>query len=75
MLMGSAITGGAVDRLYTEDELADHLKLPVKTLAYWRQRGKGPKWFRAGRHVRYRESAVVAWETEQEREATTGDLA
>jgi DNA-binding transcriptional MerR regulator len=57
-----------MDRLYTEAELAEHLKLPPKTLAHWRGRGTGPPWFRAGKHVRYRESAVAEWQAERERE-------
>jgi predicted DNA-binding transcriptional regulator AlpA len=60
-----------MDRAYTEEELAGHLGLSPKTLAYWRARGKGPKYFRAGKHVRYRESAIVEWEKAQEREATS----
>jgi hypothetical protein len=57
-----------MDRVYTEDELAEHLHVPPKTIEYWRYRRTGPKWFRAGRHVRYRESAVREWEKAREDE-------
>jgi DNA-binding transcriptional MerR regulator len=60
-----------MDRLYTETELAEHLKVPAKTLAGWRSRGTGPPWFRAGKHVRYREPAVIQWQEAQEREAAS----
>jgi hypothetical protein len=64
--------GVAVDAVWTEEELAEHLRMPAATVKYWRSRGKGPRWFRAGKHVRYRESAVRAWEASQEDEASAG---
>jgi predicted site-specific integrase-resolvase len=58
-----------MDRIYTPEQLADHLQVSADTLEYWRRTGKGPDWFPAGRHPRYRESAILAWEKEQEQEA------
>jgi hypothetical protein len=57
-----------MDRVYTEDELAEHLQVPVHTVKYWRAHKRGPKWFRVGRHPRYRESAIREWELAQEAE-------
>ena len=54
-------------RALTEREVAELLGLSVATLRAWRHRGKGPRFFRLGRSVRYlpsdladfvRESAV-----------------
>jgi DNA-binding transcriptional MerR regulator len=59
-----------VDAVWTEEELAEHLKVPAATVKYWRSRGAGPKWFRAGKYVRYRESAIREWETGREDEAS-----
>jgi predicted site-specific integrase-resolvase len=55
-----------MDRVYTPEQLAEHLQVPVDTLEWWRRKGKGPNWFLAGRHPRYREAAITAWEQEQE---------
>jgi DNA-binding transcriptional MerR regulator len=61
-----------VDRTYTQEQLAEHLQLPVDTIRYWRTCGKGPKWFPAGKHVRYREADVIRWEEEQVKLAQAG---
>jgi excisionase family DNA binding protein len=37
----------------TEREVADRLGLSVATLRAWRHRGKGPRFLRLGRSVRY----------------------
>lgn len=50
------------DTWLTRRELAARQKLPVATLAQWASQGKGPRYARFGRHVRYRLSDVVAWE-------------
>lgn len=50
------------NRLLTVEEAAQHLRLSVNTLAYWRAIGtKGPKWGKLGRRVFYRQSDVDAW--------------
>lgn len=46
----------------TRIELADRLQLPVKTLAQWASDKTGPRYAKFGKHVRYRESDVIAWE-------------
>ena len=53
-----------MDRLLSAEHLGEPIS--VSTLAYWRQCGTGPKWFRSGRHFRYRESAVTEWQAAQE---------
>ena len=50
------------DPWITRPELAERLQIPPKTPAQWATQGKGPKYARFGRHVRYRLSDVIAWE-------------
>jgi excisionase family DNA binding protein len=45
----------------TIEEVADFLRLPVRTLYHWRQTGDGPQPRKVGRHLRYRRSDVEAW--------------
>lgn len=40
-------------RALTEREVAERLGLSVATLRAWRHRGKGPRFLRLGRSVRY----------------------
>lgn len=49
------------ERLWTVDDVAEYLGVPVKTLYQWRHRGYGPTGVRVGRYVRYRANDVVAW--------------
>jgi excisionase family DNA binding protein len=47
-------------RALTEREVAELLRLSVATLRAWRHRGKGPRFLRLGRSVRYLPSDVDA---------------
>lgn len=47
--------------LLSPTELAEYLKMPVKTIYNWRSAGEGPRGIRVGRHVRYRQTDVDAW--------------
>jgi hypothetical protein len=49
----------------TRPELSKRAKVPVATLAQWASQGRGPKYAKFGRHVRYRLSDVIAWENKQ----------
>jgi hypothetical protein len=49
----------------TRPELAAREKVAIATLACWASQGKGPKYAKFGRHVRYRLSDVIAWENAQ----------
>ncbi|WP_423793504.1 helix-turn-helix transcriptional regulator [Mycobacterium nebraskense] len=53
------------DRWLSRQELADRYGLPVKTPAGWASKGKGPRYAKFGKHVRYRLSDVLAWERQQ----------
>jgi excisionase family DNA binding protein len=46
-------TGSDTTRALTEREVADLLGLSVATFRAWRHRGKGPRFLRLGRSVRY----------------------
>jgi excisionase family DNA binding protein len=44
--------------------------VPVGTLANWRYQGRGPRFVKVGRHVRYRRSDVEAWLERNARQST-----
>lgn len=45
----------------TMPEVAAWTRLPLETLRYYRQIGKGPKSFKLGKKVLYARSEVAAW--------------
>lgn len=47
--------------LMTEQEVAQLLKRSVKTLRNDRSAGRGPKWLKLGRSIRYRPADVIEW--------------
>lgn len=47
-------TFGEVDSLLDEHKASRYLVLSVKTLRNWRSAGKGPRYVKIGRIVRYR---------------------
>lgn len=48
--------------LLTLDEVSDQTRIPVATLRYWRSvGGTGPKSFRLGGRVIYKQSDVEQW--------------
>lgn len=49
--------------LWTVDDVAAFLGVPVKTLYQWKWRGEGPPVRKIGRHLRYDPEAVCAWAT------------
>ena len=49
------------DDLRTVNELAEFLGVSQATLNQWRWRGKGPRWIRVGRHIRYPRFDTEAW--------------
>jgi hypothetical protein len=50
-----------LETLITPERLAQMLDVQVETLALWRKRGFGPKWYRIGRQIRYSERAALKW--------------
>lgn len=47
--------------LWTVEDVAAYLQVPVQTLYFWRQRGTGPQARKMGKYLRYRPADVVAW--------------
>jgi excisionase family DNA binding protein len=58
------------DQLWDDERTGAFLGVPVGTLANWRYQGKGPRFVKVGRHVRYRRSDVEAWLELHVREST-----
>lgn len=52
-------------RLWSIDELAEFLGVPVGTVYRWRYIGIGPRGIKVGKHVRYRPADVEVWLEEQ----------
>ena len=57
--------------LLTITEAAELLRAPVATLRYWRHLGSGPRSFRLGRRVLYRQDDLQAWVEAQVGRSTT----
>jgi predicted DNA-binding transcriptional regulator AlpA len=51
----------ATSRLWTAQDVAGYLGVPLATLYQWRYLGTGPSAYRVGRHLRYEPAAVQAW--------------
>ncbi|MGI5519336.1 helix-turn-helix transcriptional regulator [Micromonospora sp. CA-259024] len=50
-----------VDELWSVDDVAAFLRVPVETLYRWRKVKYGPPAARIGRHLRYDPAEVRAW--------------
>jgi len=48
-------------RLWTMEDLAEHLGVPLATLYRWRSMGTSPRGIRCGRYVRFRQEDVERW--------------
>jgi len=47
--------------LLDTQQVADHCGISRRTLEFWRSYGKGPKFLKVGRLVRYAKQDVDAW--------------
>lgn len=61
----------AGDRLWSVDDVAYFLDVPVNTVYGWRSAGVGPPGRRVGRRLRYRPEDVRAWVEAQPTEVAT----
>lgn len=50
-----------VRQLLNNDETADMLNVSRRTLPVWRVQGKGPKFIKIGKLVRYERTEIEAW--------------
>jgi len=64
----SSNEGDAVRVFIDSQQLAELLGVPKSTIDFWRASGTGPTFIRLGKHVRYRESDVLAWAEENRHE-------
>lgn len=55
------MTTRVIERLWTVEDVADYLRVPVATLYQWRYHRTGPRASRVGRHLRYDPAEVRAW--------------
>ena len=53
--------GKSMTRLWTVQDVAEYLGVPVKTLYHWRSTGYGPPSRRVGKYLRYKPDEVEAW--------------
>ncbi|SDJ00515.1 DNA binding domain-containing protein, excisionase family [Actinokineospora alba] len=53
----------SIDRLWTIEDVADYLRVPVETVRAWRKNGSGPPARKLGKHLRYDPAAVRRWAT------------
>lgn len=56
----------ADDQHLSPADLAAREGVPLATIYDWNSKGTGPKYFRAGRHARYRLIDVLKWERDRE---------
>jgi predicted DNA-binding transcriptional regulator AlpA len=47
--------------LWRAEDVAEYLRVPIKTLYKWRLEKHGPPCARIGKHLRYVPEEVVAW--------------
>jgi excisionase family DNA binding protein len=47
--------------LWTVQDVADYLRVPVQTLYSWRMQGRGPRARKIGKYLHYRAEDVTAW--------------
>ena len=54
-----------MEQYFDSEAAGKHLGIPKQTLHNWRSQGKGPRYLKIGRHVRYRVSDLDAWAAKQ----------
>jgi len=50
----------------TTNEVAERFNVTVQTVKLWRRIGRGPKFLKLGKSIRYRESDIKAFEDDNE---------
>jgi excisionase family DNA binding protein len=50
-----------MNRLWSVQDVAEYLGIPVQTIYRWRTKGYGPPGRRMGKHVRFVPEEVRAW--------------
>jgi hypothetical protein len=57
--------------ILSSEDVAERYQVPLRTVIGWRAKRTGPSYFRAGRYVRYRLSALLEWEAAEELKAAS----
>ncbi len=60
-----ALPPGLPDRMWSRQETAEFLGVPVQTISVWRLSGRGPRASKVGRYLRYNPADVMAWLEQQ----------
>jgi excisionase family DNA binding protein len=55
-------------KILTVPELASYLGVPVSTVRYWREQGRGPRGFRVGKRLYFSAEAVTDWLEDQKQD-------
>lgn len=55
------MTAADIEPLWTVDDVATLLKVPVKTIYEWRRHRKGPQAMRVGKYLRFEPQQVREW--------------
>jgi len=50
-----------MEPMVTPQELADMLRVPIRTVYAWNHAGTGPPVFHIGKHARYLAADVTSW--------------
>ncbi len=70
----SPVSSSLLDSLIEPSTLAARLGTTERSLSEWRITGRGPKFIRVGRRVRYRPEAVDSWLLANEHTSTLEEL-
>ena len=71
----ATIPPGPADHLLTVGEAADLLKISKSSLDKWRVWGRGPRFIKVERRVRYRPADLAAYIANQTRSSTSSTAA
>jgi len=52
-------------QMWTTEDVANYLGVPIATLYSWRKRKQGPKAYRIGKHLRFHSRDVNEWLEQQ----------
>jgi hypothetical protein len=58
----------------TANDLAARWNMPPSTLSQWRWNGRGPEYFKIGRHILYKIEHIECFEEKRRRQNTSIDL-
>jgi excisionase family DNA binding protein len=59
------LTSSTAEAVWTVQDVAEYLRVPVETVYQWRKRHYGPPASKVGRHLRYDPTIVRTWFREQ----------